>query len=261
VTSGFAAEQDDDGRRAFRRMLIASGIGHGLLLLGLLVSTSGQRRLVLPDAISVDLVASAPAPRSAARPAPKAPAEPAPTPEPAPAPKPVPKQVVLPEKPRLSEPKPRARKEVVLEPKPREEKSLDDLMKELREKEGEPPPTPAPSAAEEPTPTASATQVGVPGRGAAVRVSPEQLAWMRKVKVHVMRAWVLPASFRLQELQTEVIVSLDALGGVRKTNIVHGSGNPWYDEGVVRSIEKASPLPTPPESGDYPFVFKSNESY
>jgi periplasmic protein TonB len=249
VTSGFAAEQDDDGRRAFRRMLIASGIGHGLLLLGLLMSASSQRRFVLPRAITVDLVASAPAARSAPRPAPA----------PAPVPKAAPKQVVLPEKPRLPAAKPRARKEVVLEPKPRDEKSLDELMEELRAAQGEP--TPAPPAPAEPAPTARAEPSGVPDSGAAVRVPPEQLAWIRKVKVQVMRAWVVPPSFRRQALQTEVVVSLDALGGVQGTRIVRRSGNPWYDEGVVRSIEKASPLPTPPESGDWTFIFASDETY
>ena len=37
------------------------------------------------------------------------------------------------------------------------------------------------------------------------------------------------------------------------------SGNPWYDESVVRAIQKASPLPPPPEAGEWPFVFKPED--
>ena len=43
--------------------------------------------------------------------------------------------------------------------------------------------------------------------------------------------------------------------------IVKRSGNPWYDDGVVRSIQKASPLPAPPEAGEWSFVFVADESY
>jgi TonB family protein len=57
-------------------------------------------------------------------------------------------------------------------------------------------------------------------------------------------------------------VALDASGEVLGTpRILRRSGNPWYDEGVVRSIQKASPLPPPPEPGDWTFIFDSDESY
>lgn len=38
-------------------------------------------------------------------------------------------------------------------------------------------------------------------------------------------------------------------------------GNPWYDENVVRAIQKASPLPAPPEAGEWAFVFVPEDSY
>jgi len=243
VTSGFAAEQGGDRRREFRRMLIASGIGHGVLLMGLLVSVPGSRSFVSPSVIHVDLIAP-PAASRAARPAAVA----------KPAPKPVQKQVVLPEKPSLPKPKPAAakREEVVIEPKVAEDKSLDDLLAEFRAEQGEP----APSEK-----VAAQPPVAVPG-GAGIPVSAEVLAWIHRVKLRVTGAWIVPAGFRRQSLRTEVVVSIDASGIVRGApRIVRRSGNPWYDEGVVRGIEKASPLPAPPEPGEWTFIFASDESY
>jgi colicin import membrane protein len=239
VTNGYAIERGGGWRRDFRRMLVFSTVGHALLLLGLVVSTPAKRGVVLPSVITVDLVA-APAPARAAPRPPRA------------APKP--KQVVLPEKPTLSEPKPRRRKEVVLEPKPKQEKSLEDLLAQFREEGGEPTPAqPAPAATEEVVARAPAS-----GRP----VSADVLAWVRRAKIRVKEAWVVPPGFRLQSLQTEVRVALGASGEVLGTpRIVRRSGNLWYDEGVVRGIQKASPLPPPPEPGDWTFIFASDESY
>ena len=243
MTNGDSMEQGGNRRRDFRRTLIFSTVGHALLLLGLVVSAPAKRGVVLPSVITVDLVRARGRPRRGRRPA-----------APRVAPKPKPKQGVLPEKPKTPEPKPRRRKEVVLEQKPKEEKSLDDLLAEFREESGEPKPEqPAPAVAEEVVARAPAS--GLP-------VSADVLAWVREAKIRVMEAWVVPPGFRLQSLQTEVRVALGASGEVIGTpRIVRRSGNHWYDEGVVRGIQKASPLPPPPEPGDWTFIFASDESY
>jgi outer membrane biosynthesis protein TonB len=240
VTNGDSIEQGGKRRRDFRRTLIFSTVGHALLLVGLVAPAPAKRGVVLPSVITVDLVAA----RAAARAAPRV----------APKPKPKPKQVVLPEKPSTPEPKPRRRKEVVLEQKPKEEKNLEDLLAQFREESGEPKPEqPAPAAAEEVVARAPAS--GLP-------VSADVAAWVRAAKIHVMEAWVVTAGFRLQALETEIRVELAATGEVIGTpRVVRRSGNLYYDEGVVRSIQKASPLPPPPEPGDWTFIFASDESY
>jgi TonB family protein len=43
------------------------------------------------------------------------------------------------------------------------------------------------------------------------------------------------------------------------TSTRQSSGNPWYDESVERAIQKASPVPAPPEAGDWQFTFDSRE--
>jgi outer membrane biosynthesis protein TonB len=244
VTNGYAIGDGEGRRRRFRRTLIFSTVGHALLLLGLVGSVPGKRSVVLPSVITVDLVA-APAPAPAPAPA-----------APRPAPKPAPKQVVLPERPNTPQPKPRRRKEVVLEQKPKEEKSLEDLLQQFREESGEPKPKPEPVA------SAAGEEVVARAPAGGIPVSAEKMQWMRAARIRVMENWVVPAEFRLQALQTEVRVALDDSGEVIGTpRIVRHSGNPWYDKGVVRSIQKASPLPPPPEPGDWTFIFDSDDSY
>ena len=91
-------------------------------------------------------------------------------------------------------------------------------------------------------------------------MSAEVAAWLRAARLAVRQAWVLPAGFRREPLETQVEVELDAQGKVlSEPRVVRRSGNPWYDESVVRAIQKASPLPAPPEAGTWPFVFKPED--
>jgi TonB family protein len=250
VTSGNALDQGSRQERDFRRMVVLSMLAH-VGALGLAVSVPVPRSLEPPGVIAVELVAS-PA-RPALRPA-AAPARALPRPAP-----PKPKQVVLPKESRQPEPRPaprrpEPRREVVLEQKPREEKSLEDLLSEFREESNEKAP-PAPE-------TVAAVPEAPPGAGVGRRVPPEVLEWVRRTKRHVRDAWVVPPGFRTQALETHVVVRIDRSGTVMGTpRIVRPSGNPWYDEGVVRGIEKASPLPPPPEAGEWDFVFVPEDSY
>lgn len=234
-------------------------------LLGLVLAAPEGRRMTRPTAISVDLVALAPGGAPKPRPAPPKPApaaEAAPKPEPAPPPPPKPKEVVLPEKPRGPRPDPKPeprRREVFIEPKPAEqEKSLDDLLSEMREDAGEPA---AAAESAEPVETAVADTEGPPGGGGGVLVSAEVRDWMLRAKRHVRRAWVVPPGFRNEPLETHVLITLDARGNVIGTpEIERRSGNPWFDDGVVRGIAKASPLPAPPEPGEWAFIFTPEDS-
>lgn len=247
VARGVAISLEPLERREFRRLLVVSAVAH--LALGLFLGFSPGGEVVMPQGvIAVELVAapSAPAPATAA-PAPK----PAP---PAPPPPPEPKQVVLPKEPAPPpEPKPAAEPKPKPEPKPAEpasEKDYADVLSELREETGEEAPAPAP---------AQTASIGSP---TGQPVPPEFLAWERKARIHIRQNWVVPPSFRNQPLRTSIMVELDAAGGVvGEPRIVKRSGNPWYDDGVVRSIQKASPLPAPPEAGEWSFVFVADESF
>jgi colicin import membrane protein len=248
-----AEEFDAERKGAFRRALIASGVAH-VALLGLFAfgPRSSSSVPALPGVITVDLVAAAPAPAPPA-PAPPEPeaVKPAPVEPPKPPPPP-PQKVVLPKEPtQLPEklqPKP---------PKPKPPpkappKDYDALMKELREQSGDARPQPV----ETPRPTAA---VVAGAAGGTVRVSPEVAAWIRDVKIHVHKAWIKTPGF--EGLETTLLVTLDAAGNVvGEPKIKQRSGNPYYDDSVVRAIQKASPLPKPPAPGEWTFVFPSEES-
>ena len=220
--------------------MVVSAAAHVALLMALILVPETQP-LSLPGVIAVDLVAApshrAAAPRvSVAKPVPRPP---------------VPKKVVLPSEPTLPRPRPR---EVEPEPHPEPvEEAYEDVLAGLRAEMGETAPEPEPAARE-----AGAER----GGGGLVTVSPEVAAWVRRAKIHVRSVWVVPPGFRIQPLQTSVLVELDADGRVLgKPRIIQRSGNYHYDDGVVRAIRKASPLPAPPEAGEWTFVFVPEDSY
>jgi len=244
---------ESERRRGLRHTLALSVAVHSALLAALVLGPGFRsRRVLVPSVVTVDLVAAAPAPAPA---------------RPAPPPRPLPRKVVLPARPeRTVTPPPVARR--APPPKPAEQ-DYDDLLEKLRAEAGEPrpepvdrrpspPPAPAPGPAPAPAQTlpAQASPVG----GATSQAAPEVVAWLRDARIHVRREWVLAAGFRFQALETRVEVDLDATGHVRgEPRITRRSGNPWYDESVVRAIRKADPLPAPPEAGTWPFVFRPED--
>ena len=153
-------EQEIGRRQEFRRMVVISAAVH-LLGLGLAVSQPAPRRVALPQVISIELVPDPGKPTEKVRPS-------------APKPKPrKPKKIVLPAKPREPVPareaakKPERRKEVFLDEAPKEEKSLEDLLADFRQEQGE---------QESPAPPPSPLQTAVastPGATTGIQISPE----------------------------------------------------------------------------------------
>jgi len=250
--------------RAFRRWLLLSALAHAALLVvfGLTPRPAG-RVSPLPAVVKVNLLAApgspaprAPAPKAKPKPAP-APPKPVPAPPKAPEP-PAPKKVLLPTEPaRSAEPaKPKAKPAPKPPPAPRADpkESYRDVLAGLREAAGEPEPQPVAVAQAEPLPGGPVGGVGVP-------ISAEEAAWRRRAKLHVHRAWVLAPGFRMQALETEVRVRLGPGGHVVDLSVSRSSGNPWYDESVERAIRKASPLPKPPEPGEWTFLFRPEDLF
>ena len=250
--------QQDPRKREFRRFVRWSAGAHVAALGIVMISPGFHSRPDASQVIAVDLVslpasalapsvAPAPPPPPAAKPVPPA-EQPPPPPEP-----PKPKEVVLPKNPERepSKPKPAPKPQ---EAPPKPEKDLDDLLADMRKDAGET--TPAPKPVEEAV--APSTTVGSP---ATVAVTPEELAWIRKAKVHVQNVRVVPPGFKRESLETHVRVELDASGNVvGDPEITQRSGNPWYDEEVVRDLKRASPLPPPPSPRTWNFVFLPDEA-
>lgn len=267
---------EEERRRRYRRLVAISAGVHVFAFFVFVVMPMPHRTVMAPSVVQVDLVAG-PAPARRAPPKPRAVPEPKPVSVPKPVPKaepkPVPKppppkppppkqsEVVLPakptQKPKPAPPKPPPPKtEEPVKPEPKKqpkEISYDALMAQLRkQEEGEQPPSP---------PAAHAPSEGQAARGGGTVVTPEMLAWIRRAKAQVTQSWVLAPGFRTQALQTQIQVTLSANGDVVNTKVTQGSGNPWFDESVERAIQKASPLPPPPDAGDWLFVFRPGDAF
>jgi TonB family protein len=269
-------DPEDGGRRALRRWIVASGVVHALAFALVVWGPDARRAPSPPGVVSVDLVALA-APARAVRPAPappkatraaEAPEAISPPRPQQPKPEPPRREAVLPKtperapepkKPRRPEPdpKPAPRPKPQAKPAPppppaRKQESYEDVLAGLRAERGESRPEPAAAA----TPAAAPAAPDAAG-GSGAPTSPEVAVWLRAAKYHVEQAWVLPPGFQRESLEAVVRVSLDAQGTVRaQPRVVRRSGDPWYDESVVRAIEKASPLPPPPEAGEWEFAFQ-----
>jgi colicin import membrane protein len=236
-------------RQELRRLIAISLAAHAVLVV--VFGFSPESKISVPrGVVAVELVTMP----AAARPTAPAPVA-KPTP-PKPPPPPKPKKIVLPAEPTTPkiQPKP-VEKAPPVQQKPKPEEQYEDVLAQLRAESGEEVP-PTEIAKVEPT------AIGSPGSPDGVAISPEVAAWLKKAKIHVRKNWPLPPGFRNEALEARVEVDLDASGGVRGTpRLTRRSGNPWYDEGVVRAIQKSSPLPPPPEAGKWNFVFLPEDSY
>jgi outer membrane biosynthesis protein TonB len=230
-------------RRELGPFLLASAIAH-LGLMAIFLYTP-EAKISAPRGVMTWELVAAPA---AIKPSPPAPIKP--------------KKVVLPAEPTTPKPKPKPVPKPVAKvkppppvPAPVPEQQYEDVLAQLREESGENTP-PVEVAAAAPAVT------GPVGSPDGMAVSPEVLAWLKRAKIHVRNNWKLLPGFRTQLLEAQVKVDLGLGGEVRGTpQVTQASGNPWYDEGVVRAIQKSSPLPAPPEAGPWNFVFRPEDSY
>jgi outer membrane biosynthesis protein TonB len=245
-------EQEALQRRNWRRGVLLSVVLHGCVAAGLLYAPEPEP-MRLPEVISVKMVSLPGAPPAPPKAAPRK-AVPKPTPAPAPTPArtpaPAPKKVLLPKRPQ------KVSKKRKPKPKPLE---YDDALAALRDELGEPDP---PVASEEEVSDADLLATAEPAvsPGAGVEVDPALAKWLLDTRRHLRQVWVVPPDFLEQGLVTGLIVTLSASGDVLgQPEITRTSGNPYFDENTVRALVRASPLPPPPESGDWPFQFSADE--
>ena len=237
-------------RRDFRRRLLGSAVGHGLVVLAFAFAPAPQAR-PLPAVLTVDLVAALPAARpAAAKPTPLPPAPAAKLPPPPPRPK----KILLPKKPSPLPSKPKK----LVRPRPPRPQELDyeEALAKLRQEAGEPPPSPEPASEPEETvaePTAARGGIGTPE-------SPEVARWLIDTKRRVRATYVTPPEFLNRGLVTCMTVFLAADGRViGEPQINRSSGDPFWDDNAVRALARASPLPAPPGEGDWPFCFHTED--
>ena len=107
-----------------------------------------------------------------------------------------------------------------------------------------------------------AAALGGKGMGGGTLASAEKIAYYNALKNHVKSGWRWLNS--TNRLVAKVEVSILPDGRVQNVNITQSSGNPNFDDSVVRAVLKASPVPVAPanlyqEFSDVVFTFDSTE--
>jgi TonB family protein len=241
--SEWLATQRAEEDRRFLNLLIGSFVAHAVFTMLLAFSPTPDAPL-LPQVLRVNLVAALPPAAPKALPAPAAPA---------PAPKPIPKQVVLPKRAPKAVPK----KRVPPPPTRRKPIAYEDALSQLRNELGEKTPPVV-----QPSESAPATETAEPAlaQSTGAKMDPDVEAWLIKTKRWVRSGYVTPDEFLNRQLATGVEVELTSEGAVVGTpRVVRSSGDPFFDDNAVRTVLRSDPLPAPPSSGTYTFVFTSEE--
>ncbi len=99
----------------------------------------------------------------------------------------------------------------------------------------------------------------------AERAQREMATVMAAIRRKVQNNWLRPAGSRGRGLQAKVRVRLNDKGSVLLVKIVQSSGDPLFDESVVRAVYRAEPLPMPSsprlmdQFRNFTFVFKPGQ--
>ncbi len=85
--------------------------------------------------------------------------------------------------------------------------------------------------------------------GNIAAADPVLVQYQTQVKQKIIREWIRAnTGVEAEVLRTRVSVRIDAGGKVVSTSFVKKSGNASFDLSTIRAVERASPLPTPPEA-------------
>ncbi|MBK5095684.1 MAG: cell envelope integrity protein TolA [Deltaproteobacteria bacterium] len=95
----------------------------------------------------------------------------------------------------------------------------------------------------------SSPTAGLPGATGNARVPPEHLAYFRKLDEKIRSNWNVPAltAGERENLMVRIRIVIEQDGRVSQVRMEKTSGNTYFDDSVRRAINKASPLPVPPE--------------
>lgn len=90
---------------------------------------------------------------------------------------------------------------------------------------------------------------GIAGAAGSARVPPEHLAYFRQLDEKIRSNWTVPelALGNKENLMVQLRIVIEKDGSVSMVRMEKTSGNSYFDDSVLRAINKASPLPIPPE--------------
>jgi colicin import membrane protein len=243
---------------SLRGSILLSALFHMVLFLALLfVSSAGRARVVYKPQYQVRLVRPQEV-SSLARPAKKTVKKPKPAP-PVAKPKPEAKKVVLPKK--KEEPPKKKAQEAPAEKKPPKKKV--EKKPEPKPDPVEEPKGPSPEEVLEDALARIQKRAGSREKIAAKGQEKASSAWEQKqeeiefsayydqVERAVRENWIPPQhmDFEVETAMTVVSLTLLPDGRVLKSTIEETSGDPKFDQSVMRAILKSTPFPPPPIGG------------
>lgn len=126
----------------------------------------------------------------------------------------------------------------------RREKDAHKAIRQIGERVGRRIEQPSGPKTSSPSPTA-----GLSGAAGNARVPPEYLAYFRLLDEKIRSNWTVPAltAGEKENLMVRLRIVIERNGQVSQVQMEKTSGNPYFDDSVRRAINKASPLPVPPE--------------
>jgi len=241
---------------SLRKSILLSALLHvGLFCAFFLLAGTGRARIIYKPDYQVRLVEPSEVPALEPKKA-RAPAPPKPAPPP-PKPPPEKKEVALPPKkeekpqppkkepprPEVAKPEPKPEKKEPPpppQPDPAQEKALEDVLarleKDLSAKERE-----------EAKPSGGGAAAGWKQRQEEIR----NHEYYDQVERRVRENWIPPRTLEPGggDVMTVVSIALLPDGRVLESFIEESSGDPLFDQSVMRALLKASPLPPPPLGG------------
>lgn len=121
----------------------------------------------------------------------------------------------------------------------KQESAIEKLQKEV-ESENKKKPTPPAAATFKGNQITSGTEL----RGLARAQHDQYVGSLERL---VRGNWALPEWLANKNLRAQVRIKVNAKGEVVDIKLIKPSGNPSFDENVMMTVQKSSPLPPPPE--------------
>jgi colicin import membrane protein len=78
--------------------------------------------------------------------------------------------------------------------------------------------------------------------------------YQERIRLQIIEAWILPMpQEEARKLQATALLTVSREGDVAHLKLLQPSGNPLFDDSLLRAIKQAAPLPPLPE--DYQGAF------
>jgi colicin import membrane protein len=83
------------------------------------------------------------------------------------------------------------------------------------------------------------------GEGPKIQLNLSDQGDVDAIRRHIEQYWLKPPGVMTDQLEVAIEVDLDNAGRLTDSKILQASGNPAFDESVMRAIQRAQPIPVP----------------